>query len=90
MVDVIWDLEDDPEGNYQHIMQHDVTPDEVEEVLNDRASRTTTSVSSGRPITFGWTLAGRYIAVVWDLVEDDPRVVYPITAYPVPEPGQAR
>ena len=90
MVDVIWDLEDDPEGNYQHIIEHDVTPEEVEEVLNDRASRTTTSVSSGRPITFGWTSTGKYIGVVWELVEDDPRVIYPITAYPVPEPGERR
>lgn len=53
MVEVIWDLEDDREGDYQHIIEHDVTPDEVEEVMNDRASRTTTSVSIGRPITFG-------------------------------------
>jgi hypothetical protein len=90
MVSVIWDLEDDPEGNYQHILEHDVTPDEVEEVLNDRMSRTTTRVSSGRPITFGWTSTGRYIGVVWELVEDDPRVVYPITAYLVPEPGERR
>ncbi len=32
MVQVIWDLEDDLQGNFQHIAEHDVTPDEVEEV----------------------------------------------------------
>ncbi len=28
MIDVIWDLEDDPEGNFRQILEHDVTPDE--------------------------------------------------------------
>ena len=88
MVDVIWDLEDDPEGNVQHIAEHDVTPEEVEEILNDPESQTTRSASSGRPITFGWTSAGRYLAVVWELVERDPLVVYPVTAYEAPERGE--
>ena len=52
MVFFIWDLEDDPDGNVQHIAEHDVTPDEVEEVLNDRFSEDTHSKSSGRPMTF--------------------------------------
>jgi hypothetical protein len=26
----IWDLEEDPEGNIQHIAEHGITPDEVE------------------------------------------------------------
>jgi len=86
MSQVIWDLEDDPRGNVQHIAEHDVTPEEVEEVLNDRHSQTTYSLSSARPITFGWTSTGRYLAVVWELVEEDPVVIYPITAYVVPEP----
>ena len=90
MIEVIWDLEDDPRGNVQHIAEHDVTPEEVEEVLNDRQSRTAHSASSGRPITFGWTAAGRYLAVVWELVEEDPPVIYPVTAYPAPEPGKER
>jgi len=90
MIQLIWDLEDDPEGNYRHILEHDVTPDEVEEVLGNRSNPTATSRSSGSPITFGWTSTGKYLAVVWELVEEDPRVVYPITAYPVPEPKSMR
>jgi len=90
MVDVIWDLEDDPEGNIHHISEHDVTPEEVEEVLNDPQSQTARSASSSRPITFGWTSAGRYVAVVWEMVEPDPLVVYPVTAYEVPERGEKR
>jgi hypothetical protein len=85
MLLVIWDLEEDPNGNIQHIAEHDVTPEEVEEVLNDRQSRTTFSASSGRPITFGWTAAGRYLAVIWELADNDPLTVYPVTAFPVPE-----
>ncbi len=37
------------------------------------------SVSSGRPIRFGYTHAGRYIAVVFEWI--DAATVYPITAY---------
>lgn len=90
MIQVIWDLDDDPRGNLRHIAEHDITAEEVEEILEDRHSRTVYSVSSGRPITFGWTAGGRYLAVVWELVEGDPLVVYPVTAYPAPEPGKER
>jgi len=31
MIDVIWDLEDDPDGNFHHIAEHGVAPEEVEE-----------------------------------------------------------
>lgn len=79
-----------PQGNFQHIAEHDVTPEEVEEVLNDRHSQTAYSESSGRPITFGWAADGRYLAVIWELVDEDPRVVYPVTAYEAPEPGRER
>lgn len=39
------------------------------------------SHSSGRPITFGQTTTGKYLAVVFDIVEEDPLSVYPVTAY---------
>jgi len=90
MIQVIWDLEDDPRGNVRHIAEHDVTPDEVEEVLNDRQSRTVHSMSSGRPITFGRTATGRYLAVVWEVADEDPLTVYPVTAYPAREPREER
>lgn len=82
---IIWDLEDDPDGNYVHIViEHDVTQDEVEEVLRNTNNSTDTSDSSGRPITFGWTSTGKYILVVWEHVWDDPRTIIPVTAYEVP------
>ena len=41
-------------------------------------------------MTFGWTSAGRYLAVVWELVDEDPLTIYPVTAYPAPEPGEEK
>ncbi|MCU0705175.1 MAG: hypothetical protein MUF18_14475 [Fimbriiglobus sp.] len=34
----------------------------------------------------GGTSTGKYIIVVYELVLDDPRTLYPITAYQVPPP----
>jgi hypothetical protein len=88
---IIWDLEDDPEGNYVHIVvEHDITQDEVEDVLADESNSTVPSDSSGRPITFGWTSTDRYIAVVWEHVDDNPRTIKPVTAYETRPPGQRR
>jgi hypothetical protein len=35
---------------------------------------------------FGYTSAGRYIAVVFEVIDDEPITIYPVTAYEVPEP----
>ena len=85
-IEIIWDLDDDADGNVQHILEHGVSKDEVEEILTSPHSALDTSKSSGEPITFGCTAEGRYLAVVWQHVFDDPLTVYPITAYDVPEP----
>ena len=77
---VLWDLEDDPDGNVQHIAEHDISSEEVEEVLF-AAEEVIASQSSGRPTTFGETSTGKYIAVVFEVVEEDPLAVYPVTAY---------
>jgi hypothetical protein len=84
--EIVWDLDDDPNGNVQHIAENGVDVDEVEEVLRDRASRTGRSRSSGRPQVFGWTSTGKFITVIWEEFCDDPRMIYPITAYEVPPP----
>jgi hypothetical protein len=88
-VHVIWDLEDDPDGNTRHILDgHDVTLDEVEEILRSPASSAGISRSSGNSMMYGWTSTGKYIAVVFEVVLEDPYMVYPITAYPVPAPRE--
>jgi uncharacterized DUF497 family protein len=83
---LVWDLATDPDGNVQHIAEHGVSVDEVEYVLFDPSSDTTTSRSSDNFITFGYTAGGRYLAVVWEHVLDDPLTMYPVTAYEAPEP----
>ena len=77
---ILWDLDDDPSGNVQHIAEHGVTVEEVEDVLY-AAEEFVASESSGRPITFGETSTGKYIAVVFEIVDNDMMSVYPVTAY---------
>lgn len=78
---IIWDLDDDPDGNVQHCAEHGVGKEEVEEVLQ-HATDADDSRSSGRPVVFGDTDAGRHLMVVYD--EVDAESVYPVTAYEVP------
>ena len=78
---IIWDMDDDPEGNVRHCAEHDVTPEEVEEILQS-ASDADISRSSGRPVVFGDTSTGKHLIVVYEQIDAD--TVYPITAYEVP------
>jgi uncharacterized DUF497 family protein len=76
--DVIWT--ESPEGNIAHLAEHEVSPEEAEEVLRDPIA-TDVSRTSGRPIAFGITTTGRKLAVVYEQI--DAMTVYPITAYEV-------
>jgi uncharacterized DUF497 family protein len=69
------------DGNVQHCAEHDISPQEVEEVL-ENATDADISRSSGRPVVFGDTSTGRHLMVVFEFVDDD--TVYPVTAYEVP------
>lgn len=76
----IWDLDDDPEGNVQHVAAHDLTKEDVEEVLAN-PERRSISRSSGLPIVFGTTSTGRTIAVVFQEIDAD--TAKPVTAYTI-------
>jgi hypothetical protein len=89
-VRIIWDLEDDPDGNVRHLREHDVTMDEAEEVLLNPRSTRAPSRSSGLPTVFGWTSTGRYLAVIYEVVDDDPLALRPVTAYDVPSPAEKK
>lgn len=89
-MDIIWDLPEDPKGNVQHIAEHDVTPEEVEGVLRNPRNPHLRSRTSGNWITFGYTVDGRHLAVLWEKALDDPLIVYPLTAYDAPEPRQRK
>lgn len=69
----LWDDE-----NVQHLAEHGVTPEEFEEIVADPDSQST-SRTTGRPIAFGFTSAGRYLACVFEMVDEV--TIYPITAY---------
>lgn len=85
---VDWDDATDPDGNAAHIAEHGLNQEEVESVLRDPHASHDVSGSSGRPIAFGSTLTGRFIAVVYEVLNpDDPLILRPITAYEVPDPN---
>lgn len=78
---ILWDLDDDPDGNVQHCADHGIAKEEVEDVLQDPTD-VDVSRSSGRPVVFGNTRTGRHVMVVYEEVDAD--TAYPITAYEVP------
>ena len=88
---IVWDAEDDPDGNFQHIVRAgEITADEVEEVLFNHGSDQPDAYSdaTGNPIIFGTTSTGKRIAVVYnDESDTDLIIVRPVTAYPVREYG---
>jgi len=81
---ILWDLDDDPDGNVQHCSEHGITKEEVEEVL-ENATDADVSRSSGRPVVFGDTLAGRHLMLVYDQIDEE--TIYPVTAFEVPRRG---
>jgi hypothetical protein len=80
VIDISWDLPEDPDGNVQHIAEHGLVPNDAEHVLRN-PKRRSKSRSSDRPIVFGTTPAGEEIAVIYEEVDDS--TVYPVTAYQV-------
>lgn len=78
---ILWDLDDDPNGNVRHCAEHGITIDEVEEVFR-HATDSDISRTTGRPVIFGLTDTGRNLIVIFE--EVDTSTVYPITAYEVP------
>jgi uncharacterized DUF497 family protein len=86
-MEILWDADDDEAGNVVHLQKHAVLPSEVSEVLFDPNSTTSYSRTSDRYLTFGFTLHGRYLAVVTEL---DGPYVRPVTAYDVPQPKRKR
>lgn len=82
---VLWD-----DDNESHIAEHGLTIDDVESVLLNPKAKTGVSKSSGRSLRFGHTTTGLYIAVAFDVLDEDDGLVYPVTAYEVQEPRSRR
>ncbi len=62
----------------EHLAEHGVTPDEFEEVVRN-PDEMGQSRSSDRPIAFGETSTGKYLACVYEFL--DGATILPITAY---------
>jgi len=63
-----------------YIARHGITQEEFEEVVLD-SSEVQMSRSSGRPIVFGETSTGKYIACVFEYLDRD--TIVPVTAFEV-------
>lgn len=74
----VWDLDDDPRGNVQHVAQHGLTIDDVESAVAG-ATEVIESRSTGLPMLFGPAVDGQEIAVVFERIDDV--LIYPVTAY---------
>ena len=77
---VFWDVE--LGGNAEHVADQGLDLDDVEHVLRNPQSHAV-SRSSGRPMVFGYTPSGEYIAVIYEELDED--TVYPVTAYAIEE-----
>jgi uncharacterized DUF497 family protein len=66
----------------EHLAEHDVTPEEFEEVVSD-PDYEDISRSTGNPIAFGSTSEGRFLCCVFIRLGDD--MIEPVTAYDVEE-----
>jgi hypothetical protein len=76
---VLWDLDDDPAGNVQHIpIDEHLTKEDVEHAVQ-HATWIGTSRSSGYPILMGRAVDGRRLAVVYEEVDED--IIRPVTAW---------
>jgi hypothetical protein len=64
----------------EYLAAHGVAPDEFEEVVCD-PEEVAYSRSSGRPIAFGETATGKYLACMYELLDET--TVLPVTAYQV-------
>jgi hypothetical protein len=66
----------------EHLAEHDVTPNEFEEVVGDPEYEDV-SRSTGNPLAFGFTSEGRYLCCVYKRLDED--TIEPVTAYEVTE-----
>lgn len=78
---ILWDLDDDPDGNVQHCAEHGVTKEGIEQAIENCIDEDV-SRSSGRPVLFGEMNSGRHLMIAYEEIDED--TIYPVTAYDVP------
>lgn len=80
---ILWDDPGDPYGNVQHVFEHGLDLEDVEEVLESPTSEGV-SVSTGLPCVWGYTWEGLYLIVIFEEIDTD--TIRVVTAYEVVEP----
>jgi uncharacterized DUF497 family protein len=81
---ILWDMDDDPKGNVQHILhRHGLTKEDFEEVLL-QARFVSASKNSASTTAVGVLPDGRVVRILFEQIDAD--TIYPITAF---EPGPA-
>ncbi len=79
---VIWDDPSQPLGNRQKVWAYDLTEDEVESVLLDDQYEATPNRSFPEHcLIFGYTYTDRFIAVAFDVLDENVPMIRPITAF---------
>jgi hypothetical protein len=79
---VIWDDPNVPGGNRQKVWAHDLSEDEVESVLfNDDYAATPNRSFPENCLVFGYTSTDRFIAVAFEILDEDVASIRPITAF---------
>ncbi|QEG38006.1 hypothetical protein [Bythopirellula goksoeyrii] len=64
----------------EYLDLHDISITDFQNIVMG-AHRIAISKSTGREICFGWSADGRYVACVYEWIDDD--TILPITAYEV-------
>lgn len=79
---VTWDDPSQSKGNRQKVWAHDLTEDEVESVLlDDRYEATPNRSFPDHCLIFGYTYTDRFIAVAFEILDEDVPIIRPITAF---------
>jgi len=80
--EVIWDNPEQPNGNRQKVWAHDLSEDEVESVLLDDHYETVPNRSFPQHcLVFGYTFSDRFIAVAFEILDEDVPIIRPIAAF---------
>jgi len=79
---VVWDDAADPRGNRQKVAAHGLSEDEVESVLLDDDAMIVPNRSFPEHcLVFGYTHTDRFIAVAFEILDEEEPMVRPITAF---------
>ncbi len=79
---IIWDDPNHPGGNRQKVWVHDLSEDEVESVhFSDDYEATPNRSFPASCLVFGYISTDRFIAVAFEILDEDVPIIRPITTF---------